>query len=194
MKHLLIILSFLLLFSPVIGQSERPETIIIPVSGIGDVSNTRKIILQNTLEEQLKEHFMLISQERFEEVREKVFEELEYEECTEDRCIMMIQEMLQVENVFHLQVIGEGSNTQLSLSWRTLEEKKKVNDICMGCGTFQLNDKVMGLVEKLVGSQVIEKPIVEVEKKSLLETNKDTQTTKTSNNNILYRKIENGYG
>ena len=49
-----------------------------------------------------------------------------------------------------------------------------------------------GLVEKLVGSQVIEKPEVVVEKKSLLETNKDTQTTKTSNNNILYRKIENG--
>ena len=145
------------------GQSERPETIIIPVSGIGEVSNTRKIILQNTLEEQLKEHFMLISQERFEEVREKVFEELEYEECTEDRCIMMIQEMLQVENVFHLQVIGEGSNTQLSLSWRTLEEKKKVNDICMGCGTFQLNDKVKGLVEKLVGVKKVftDEPVVQ---------------------------------
>ena len=170
-KHLFILLiSILLLSSPLFGQSERPETIIIPVSGIGDVSNTRKIILQNTLEEQLKEHFMLISQERFEEVREKVFEELEYEECTEDRCIMMIQEMLQVENVFHLQVIGEGSNTQLSLSWRTLEEKKKVNDICMGCGTFQLNDKVMGLVEKLVGEKRVEvvvqkKPVVVVERK-----------------------------
>ena len=108
----------------------------------------------------MKEHFMLISQERFEEVREKVFEELEYEECTEDRCIMMIQEMLQVENVFHLQVIGEGSNTQLSLSWRTLEEKKKVNDICMGCGTFQLNDKVKGLVEKLVVGKTDELVVV----------------------------------
>ena len=149
-----------LLSSPLFGQTERPETIIIPVSGIGDVSNTRKIILQNTLEEQLKEHFMLISQERFEEVREKVFEELEYEECTEDRCIMMIQEMLQVENVFHLQVIGEGSDTQLSLSWRTLEEKKKVNDICMGCGTFQLNDKVKGLVEKLVVGKTDELVVV----------------------------------
>ena len=161
MRHIFVILiSIFLLSSPLFGQSERPETIIIPVSGIGDVSNTRKIILQNTLEEQLKEHFMLISQERFEEVREKVFEELEYEECTEDRCIMMIQEMLQVENVFHLQVIGEGSDTQLSLSWRTLEEKKKVNDICMGCGTFQLNDKVKGLVEKLVVGKTDELVVV----------------------------------
>ena len=34
MKHLLIILTILLLSSPLFGQSERPETIIIPVSGI----------------------------------------------------------------------------------------------------------------------------------------------------------------
>ena len=38
----------LLLTTPLFGQSERPETIIVPVSGIGDVSNTRKLILKNT--------------------------------------------------------------------------------------------------------------------------------------------------
>ena len=73
----------------------------------------------------MKSHFRLISQERFEEVQEKVFQEIEYDECTEEQCIVMIQEMLQVENVFHLQVLGEGDDTQLSLSWRTLDEKKK---------------------------------------------------------------------
>ena len=82
-----------------------------------------------------------------------MFEELEYQECTEDQCIMMIQEMLQVENVFHLQVIGEGSDTQLSLGWRTLDEKKKETDICLKCGTFQLNEKIRGLVQKLVGGK-----------------------------------------
>ena len=123
---------------------------------MGDVSDTRKQILQNTLEDELKSHFRLIPQEKYEEVLEKVFEELEYEECSEDQCIMRVQEMLQVENVFHLQVIGEGDDTQLSLSWRTLDEKRKETDVCLGCGTFQLNDKVRGLVDKLVG----EKPVV----------------------------------
>ena len=52
MKHLLILLISILLLSsfltsfgkngssPVIGQSERPETIIVPVSSMGDVSDT----------------------------------------------------------------------------------------------------------------------------------------------------------
>ena len=66
---------------------EKPQGIVIPVSSLGDVSETRQQILQNSLEDELKEHFTLISHERFEEAQEKAFEQLEYEECTEDQCI-----------------------------------------------------------------------------------------------------------
>ena len=172
-RHILILISILLLSSPVIGQSERPETIIVPVSGIGDVSNTRKLILENTLTDELKKHFRIVPQEKYEQVLEQVFEELEYEECSEDTCIMRIQEMLQVENVFNLQVIGEGKDTQLNLTWRTLDEKKNETDVCLGCGTFQLNDKVRGLVEKLVGVKEVE-PVV-VERPVVVETPKVVQ-------------------
>jgi hypothetical protein len=41
-KQTLIILSLLLLSSPVIGQSERHETIVIPVGTLGDISDSRK--------------------------------------------------------------------------------------------------------------------------------------------------------
>ena len=130
---------------------EKPQSIVIPVSSLGDVSETRQQILQNSLEDELKEHFTLISQERFEEAQEKAFEQLEYEECTEDQCIMLIKEMLQVENVFHLQVIGEGSNTQLSLSWKTLDENKKEEQFCENCETGKLRKLINGLVTELVG-------------------------------------------
>ena len=170
MKHLLIILSFHLLSSPLFGQSERPETIIIPVSSMGDVSDTRKQILQNTLEDELKSHFRLVSQEKYEQVLEQVFEELEYEECSVDSCIVRVQEMLQVENVFNLQIIGEGKDTQINLTWRTLDEKKNEEDFCKGCGTFELREMIGGLVEKLVGEKRVEvvvekKPEIVVEKK-----------------------------
>ena len=141
------------LSSPEIQQEElqeKPESIVIPVSSLGDVSETRKQILQNSLEDELKEHFTLISEDRFEKAREKAFEQLEYEECTEDQCIMLIQEMLQVENVFHLQVIAEEPNTQLSLNWMTLNENKKETDLCVDCGTVQLNNKVKILINKLL--------------------------------------------
>jgi len=173
MKHLLIILSIFLLSSPLFAQSERPETIIVPVSGIGDVSNTRKLILENTLTDELKKHFRIVPQEKYKQVLEQVFEELEYEECNEDTCIMRVQEMLQVENVFNLQIIGEGKDTQLNLKWITLDEKKNEEDYCEECGTRELREMIGGLVEKLVGEKKVEvvvqnKPVVVVEKKPVV--------------------------
>ena len=71
-------------------EEGKPQCIVVPISSLGEVSEVRKQILQNTLEDELKSHFRLIPQERFEEVQEKVFEELDYEECTEDQCIIMM--------------------------------------------------------------------------------------------------------
>ena len=164
MSFLLTCLIFLLLFPfPSFGQSpERPEGIVIPVSTLGNVSETRRQILQNTLIESLSQYYRLVPQDKFEEVQEKVFQELEYEECTEDQCIMMIQEMLQVENLFVLQVIGEDQDTQLSLKWVGLDDKRVKTDVCLGCGTFELNERVEGLVRNL--ESVIPKGVVTVSK------------------------------
>ena len=150
MKHLLIILSILLLSFPLFGQSERPETIIIPVGTMGKISDSQKQIIQNTLGQELTKYFRLVPQDKFEEAQEKAFEELEYEECTEDQCIMMIQEILQVENVFSLQIVEEKGDTQLSLTWVGLDEKKIVTEYCKECGTFELNTKIATLVNNLV--------------------------------------------
>ena len=150
MKHIIIFISIILYPILSYSQTQRAESIVIPVSSMGDVSDTRKQILQNTLEEKLKIFFKLISQERYEEAQEKAFEELDFEECTEDQCIMKIQELLQVENSFHLQIIGEGKDTQLSLSWRTIDEKRKGTAICRGCDTFALNERIENLVDKLL--------------------------------------------
>jgi len=159
-RQILIIFSLFLFTSPLFGQSQRPETIIIPVSSMGDVSDTRKQILENTLTDELKKHFRIVPQEKYEQVLEQVFQELEYEECTEDQCIMRVQEMLQVENVFNLQVIGEGKDSQLNLKWITLDEKKNVEDYCEGCGTRDLRKMIGGLVEKLVRGKTDEPVVV----------------------------------
>jgi hypothetical protein len=77
---------------------------------------------------------------------------------------MRVQEMLQVENVFNLQVLGEDKDTQLNLTWRTLDEKKNEEDYCEECGTRDLRKMIGGLVEKLLGV----KPIVVRKKKGIL--------------------------
>ena len=105
---------------------------------MGDVSDTRKKIIQNTLTQELSKHFQIIPQDRFEQVQEQVFNELEFEECTEKQCIIRIQEILQTENLFHLEVIGEGADTQLNLKWSNLDETRNVADYCENCKNLLL--------------------------------------------------------
>ena len=177
MKQILIILSLLFLSSPLFGQSERPETIIIPVGTMGKITDSQKQIIQNTLGQELTKYFRLVSQDKFEEAQDQAFEELEYEECTEDQCIMMIQEILQVENVFKLQIVEEKGDTQLSLTWVGLDEKKIVTDYCKGCGTFELNTKISTLVNNLV-NQIGQVTKVETEPKEKLDDTTESYTYK----------------
>ena len=139
---------FFLVFSlPSFGQSsERPETIVIPVATLGNISESRRQIIQNTLNRELTKYFRLVPQDKFEAAQEKAFDELEFEECTEDQCIILIQEYLQVENVFSLQLVEEDGDTQLSLTWVGLDEKKVASDFCEGCKTNQLNEKIVFLM------------------------------------------------
>ena len=148
--YLSTILSFLLLSSPLFGQSEKPQTIIIPTGSLGEMSESRIKILEKTLESELGDYFSIVPKELFEEAKEKAFEELDYGECTEDQCILKIQELLQVENAFKMELISEDGDTQISITWNDQNQKRVVEDYCEGCKTKELRKMIGGLLEKLV--------------------------------------------
>ena len=131
-------------------SSQKPEGIVAPVAVLGIVSDVRKRILQNTLNDSVSQTFKVVPQERFEEARERAFQELDYNQCTEDQCIMLIQEYLQVEHVFQLEVVSEGPVVQLSLKLVTLDEKKTKTDICEKCNSDELSQRVRILTEKIL--------------------------------------------
>ena len=155
-KHLLIILSILLLSSPVIGQSEKPQTIIVPTGSLGDISEVRKKMLEKTLESKLDDYFDIVPKELFEEAQEQAFQEMDADECTEEQCIMMIREILQVENSFQMVLMEEEGDTQISLTWNDLDKKRVEEEYCEGCKTKGLRLMIGGLVEKLVGVKKVE--------------------------------------
>ena len=123
---------------------------MLPTTSLGNVNNTTQQMLHNSLENELKNNFKLISKEIFEKAQEQAFQELDFEECTEDQCILLIQEMLQVENAFQLEIVREEADTQLSLSLRTLDESLKQSEICSTCSTLKLNENLVNIYNKLL--------------------------------------------
>ena len=112
------------------------------------------MILEKTLESKLDDYFSIVSKDLFEQAQEKAFEELEYEECTEEQCIVKIQELLQVENAFKLLLIRDNNDTQISLTWNNLDEKKVEGFYCENYNTKRLRESIEGIVEKLISNNL----------------------------------------
>jgi hypothetical protein len=192
MKHLLILISLILLSSPVIGQSEKPQTIIIPTGSIGEMSEARIRTLEKTLESKLDDHFAIVPKELFEEAQEQAFQEMDSDECTEDQCILMIKEILQIENAFKMDLISEDGDTQISITWNDQDQKRVEEDYCEGCKTKGLRLMIGGLVEKLVRNRMNDKPSILVEKKETENVPK-TQTDIFSNSERMRVRFDSSF-
>ena len=142
------------------------------------VSDARRRILQKTLNEIILTKFKIVPQRRFEKAKEKALEELSYDECIKDQCIMLIQEILQVEHLFQLEVIVKGQMIQLSLKLATLYEKKNKTDLCEKCTTRQLIYSVRQLTLSLLAEvdtskmDVVYTPPTKIEKKEVPQPKK----------------------
>ena len=142
MKHLLIILiSFLLLSSPLFGQSSKPLGVVLPPTVMGNVSNSRKQILLNTLDDEVSKYFDVSPPTN-----------------------VSSGELPVVSDVFQLQIVEEDGDTQLSLRWMSGNKREVETILCGGCKTIELNGNLKELVEKLFGKKKVE-PVVEEEKR-----------------------------
>ena len=130
MKHILIILiSILLLSSPVIGQS-KPLGVVLPPTIMGNVSNSRKQILLNTLDDELSQYFDVSPPTN-----------------------VSSGDLPVVSDVFQLQIVEEDGYTQLSLRWTSGDNRRVETEYCEGCKTIELNGKLEELVGKLIGGE-----------------------------------------
>ena len=151
MKKRNIIFIFGIMFiSGVCWSQEKMPAALAPMGALGEFSEMEKQIIFNSLQESLSTYYLLASQKSFEAAQEKAFEELDYEECTEDQCFALIQQILQVDNLFLFSMTREGTFNQLSLTRVDLDSQRLVRTaICEDCGIGDLNSKVDGLVQEI---------------------------------------------
>ena len=106
---------------------------------MGNVSDSRKQILLNTLDEEVSKYFDVSPPPQIES-----------------------GDLPVVSDVFQLQILEEDGDTQLSLRWMSGNERKVETILCGGCKTIELNGNLKELVEKLFVKKKVE-PVVVVE-------------------------------
>ena len=151
---------------------EKQGACLAPMGALGDISEMQKQIIFNSLQESLSTKYILASQKAFEEAQTQAFDELEYDECTEEQCFAMIQQILQADNLFLFNMTREGNFTQLSLTRVDIDSQRLVRTAsCEDCTIKELNNYVDELVLKIfdedqisiAGTKIKEKPTPEAE-------------------------------
>ena len=165
---------------------EKQGACLAPMGALGDISEMQKQIIFNSLQESLSTKYILASQKSFEEAQTQAFDELEYEECTEEQCFAMIQQILQADNLFLFNMTREGNFTQLSLTRVDIDSQRLVRTAsCEDCTIKELNNYVDELVQKIfdedqisiAGTKIKEEPTPEAEPK--VETEESPSSDKT---------------
>ena len=141
-----ILLTFLIIqeFSSLFGQFPKPKGSFLPPKIIGNVSASQKNILIKTLEENLSTHFIFSKS---------------IQDGIDDTEIQ--------ENLFQMQIIENKGEIQLVLDWLKVSKRSFEKDICIDCKTFELNQKVIGIVENLLGIGGIDKDPLSIVKEEL---------------------------
>jgi hypothetical protein len=108
---------------------------------MGNVSNSRKQILLNTLDEEVSKYFDVSPPTN-----------------------VSGGDLPVVSDVFQLQIVEEDGDTQLSVRWMSGNERKVETNLCGGCKTIELNGKLKELVGKLFRGKKID-PVMVVGKR-----------------------------
>ena len=126
---------------------EKKTAALAPLASMGDIDEIQKKVIFNSLQESISKYYALSSQKMYEKAEEEAFQQMDADECTEDQCIAIIQELLQVEYFFMFEILQTGNFQQLKLTRVDLDNQRDVRTItCEECSIAETNSIVGGLV------------------------------------------------
>ena len=148
MRHILLFFSILLLICTLLISNltfaqEKQTAALAPMGSLGDLNEVEKRIIFNSLQESLSKYYTLTSQKMYEKAEEEAFQVMDADECTEDQCIAIIQELLQVEYFFMFEILQSGNFQQMKITRVDIDGNRDVRTTtCEDCNISKTNSKV----------------------------------------------------
>ena len=165
MRRIVIIISLFLLalatslmVSNVTFAQEKPTAALSPMGALGELDEIEKRIFFNSLQESLSKYYTLTSQKMYEKAEEEAFQVMDADECNEDQCIAIIQELLQVEYFFMYEILQSGNFQQMKITRVDIDGNRDVRTTtCEDCNISKTNSKVDDLVQSVFKEFEIQK-------------------------------------
>ena len=137
---------------PAQAQVAKPDAAVGRVGVLGEIPDVESRIIHNSLQSELSRAYKLVSQQDYNQAEELAFKELAADQCTEEQCIRKIQEILQVDRLFHLQIIRDRGLTQITLTLIRKSDRIVRANNCEDCPSPEINRVVGRLVAEIVAA------------------------------------------
>ena len=149
MKNLLPCLAWLFLVFPLQAQI-KPTAMLLPIYFVDLDKKGLQGSLNNHVQTELSAYYELKSEKEIEQARDAAIDKLSSENCTEEACVKVMGEMLDVEYTFSLEVIDTGEGWDLTAVRRDLDGvSSRRNELCKNCSLSKARKSLSGMLTAL---------------------------------------------
>ncbi len=146
-------ISLLLILPFALGAQEKTRAALAPVAALGEIPDAQRTLIYNSLRGELSSKYELVSATDYDDAEAQAFSELEAEECTAENCVRLVQEFLQLESLFVLQLTEVNRLFQISLTEYLLGTNRTVTNECSGCDANELLNRIRQVSRNFIYTQ-----------------------------------------
>ena len=148
-KYLLQCLAGLFLAFPLQAQI-KPTAMLLPIYFVDLDKKGLQGSLNNHVQTELSSYYELKSEKEIEQARDAAIDRLSSENCTEEACVKIMGEMLDVDYTFSLEVIDTGEGWDLTAVRQDLDGvTSRRNELCKNCSLSKARKSLAGILTAL---------------------------------------------
>jgi hypothetical protein len=149
MKYLLPGLAWLFLSVPLQAQI-KPTAMLLPIYFVDLDKKGLQGSLNNHVQTELSSYYELKSEKEIEQARDAAIDKLSSKNCTEEACVKIMGELLDVEYTFSLEIIDTGEGWDLTAVRQGLDGvTSRRNELCKNCSLSKARKTLSGMLTAL---------------------------------------------
>ena len=148
-KYFLLVLAWLFLSVPLQAQI-KPTAMLLPIYFVDLDKKGLQGSLNNHVQTELSSYYELKSEKEIEQARDAAIDKLSSKNCTEEACVKIMGELLDVEYTFSLEIIDTGEGWDLTAVRQGLDGvTSRRNELCKNCSLSKARKTLSGMLTAL---------------------------------------------
>jgi hypothetical protein len=134
----------------------KPEAMLLPIYFVDLDKNSVQGSLNNFVKTELSNYYILKSEKEVEQARDAAADQISSENCTEEACVKVMGELLDVDYTFSMEIIDTGEGWDLSVVRQHIDGvTSRRNELCDECSLSKARKSLAGILTALRPGQMI---------------------------------------